>query len=138
MINEFKEIPKEKIVSIGFIPNDEFNALIKEIVNLNKKQLKKWKSFVFNEDGSKSKVIFDIEKDLFTSYNHIIKQNQLIFPVSCINDVKTSNNGFSCLGEAAKQIILNDAPPEKFRECIANNTTNNHYRRKYVSIPKKY
>lgn len=138
MINDFKNLPKEN-EPIGFVPDDEFNGFIRETINLNKKQLKKWKSYVYNEDGSKSKVIFDVEKDLFTFYNHIIKQNQLIFPVSCINDVKASSkNGFACIGEAAKQIILNDAPPEKFIECIANNTTNNHYRKKYVSVPKKY
>ena len=136
MVNTKKATKNTLNFGMSIVSDEIFQMFDNETKNLSQKQLKKWKNYLHNEDGSKNKVVYDLDEKLFTSYNHILKQPQYIVNISSFNHHKKDIIGRSVnVGQATEEMVLDDNT--KFQNMVSMNSTNNHYRNKHIKVPKK-
>jgi hypothetical protein len=136
IVNTKKATAKTLKFGLSIVSDETYETFDNETKNLSQKQLKKWKSYIHNEDGSKNKVVYDLEEKAFTSYNHILKQPQYIVNISSFNHQKQDIiDRCVIVGQATEEMVLSGADDTKFQNIVSMNSTNNHYRNKHIKVP---
>jgi len=132
-----KKTTKETLnFGLSIVSDENYETFDNETKNLSQKQLKKWKSYLHNEDGSKNKVVYDLDEKVFTCYNHITKQLQYIVNISSFNHHKKDFiNRCVIVGQATEEMVLGGVDDTKFQNIVSMNSTNNHYRNKHIKVP---
>ena len=123
---------------LSIVSDELYEEFVNGTKNLSQKQLKKWKSHLHNEDGSKMKVVYDLEQEAFTCYSHITKQPQYIVNISSFNHHKDDIiDRVVVVGQATEEMVSSGVDDTRFENIVSMNLTNNHYRNKYIRVPRR-